>query len=163
MPPKKSRKPLKVIVAPSAYDSYFEVKAVPGKGNALYAKQALAPNTRIAYEGKIIDQKEYDRLLKLDQKDPPTQYMAYIIAGGRKGRYIDAHKRYPSSDAWIASKANEPDTGKTANMVMTGGLTPSLVTVRAIKKGEQLTVCYGSNYKRVGYRKGKCPRKPTWV
>ena len=88
--------------------------------------------------------------------------MAYIIAGGRKGRYIDAHWRYPGSDRWFASKVNVPDVGKTANMVMTGGMTPSLVTVRAIKVGEQLSVKYGSSYVR-SYKTGKAPRKPAWI
>ena len=163
MPPKsRSRKPAKIIIEPSSYDTYFDVKEIAGKGKGLFAKIAIPANTRIAYEGNIIDQKEYDRLLKLDKKDPDTQYMAYIIAGGRKSRYIDAHPRYEGSDRWFASKVNEPDVGETANMVMTGGLKPSLVTVRPIKVGEQLTVKYGSSYVR-SYKAGRAPRKPAWI
>ena len=164
MPPKtKVKKPIKQIIVPTAYDTFFEVKEVKGKGKGLYAKQALARNTRLLYDGVRIDQKEYNELLKLDKKDPKTQYVAYVIAGGRKGSYIDAHSKHPGSDRWYAGKMNEPDTGVTANMVMVGGINPSFVTVREIRKGEELTICYGSNYVRVGYRKGKCPRKPAWL
>jgi hypothetical protein len=162
MPP-KSRKPAKIIIEPTAYDTYFEVKEIAGKGKGLFTKIAIPANARIAYEGNVIDQKEYNRLLKLDKKEPAKQIMAYIIAGGRKSRYIDAHWRYEGSDRWYAAKVNEPDVGKTANMVMTGGMNPALVTVRAIKVGDQLTVKYGSSYVRVGYKAGRAPRKPAWV
>jgi hypothetical protein len=162
MPP-KAKKPVKLIIEPSAYNANFYVREIKGAGQGLFAKVPLARNTRILYEGLRIDQKQYDELLKHDKKDPSMQYMAYIIAGGRKGKYIDAHPRYPGSDMWYASKVNEPNKGETANMVMTGGVNPALVTVRDIKANEQLTVKYGSSYVRRGYKAGLAPRKPTWI
>lgn len=164
MPPKKKAiRPPRIDLDPQELGEWLEIKKVPGKGDGLYARQDLKRNTRFPYEGKEIDQKQYDKLTEKAHKHPSKAYLCYILGLGRKGRFIDAHPRYSGSDLWFASKANEPDQGETANMILLGGLIPSLVLIRDVQAGEALTYCYGSRFMRVGYKKGRCPPKPKWI
>ena len=141
----------------------LEVRAVEGKGEALFARVPLPRNTRIPYEGVRIDQAQYERLLAMERAEPAALHVAYVMAAGRAGAYIDAHPlRAPRDASRFAAKANEPDRGATANMLLLGGANPTLVTVRDVSAGAELTYRYGNTYARP-YKSGRGARRPRWL
>lgn len=167
MPPRakaKAKRPERVYII----DTVIEIPTADA-GIGLAADAPLAPNSRIVYEGVTIDEKRLTELKRMAKEDAKTQYLAYIMASGKKGTYIDAHPRHPGSAAWFAKRVNEPRPGTTANMVLVherpkgGQPRPVFVTVRDVKAGEELTCKYGSSYTRVGYKAGRAPKKPSWL
>ena len=109
MPPKKKApKPTKVYII----NDLLNVVPIANKGNELGVRTTvdLAPNSRPIYEGKTITQAEYDKLEKQSTKHPDKKLIAYIMASGNKGTYIDANPRYAGSADWIAGRVNEPAT-----------------------------------------------------
>src|SRR6185312_13518285 len=146
----------------------LRVTDVPGKGKGVIADTELPPNTRIRYKGKEINETTYDELVKQSHEDASVGYVNYIMAAG-KNKYLDAHPRHPGSDSWIAGRFNEPASKQKANMITVmeqGG--PTLVTVRKIKAGEELTFKYdGNDYVRMyngkKYKVGQKATRPNWL
>lgn len=158
----------RVYIGSSVAHSYLTIKALPGNhGNGLFALVALAANTRIEMVGLRISATQRNRLLQLGQEEKHRhQLAAYIVAAGRRDEFIDGHPRHEGSRTWYASRANEPDPHTTANMLLVMErapiVRPVLVTVRAVAAHEQLTVHYGTDYRR-SYRVGCRARRPVWL
>ena len=183
--PKKQKRvlPDRRFLLPEKVRNHWEYPAlrvvkIPTKGNedGVIALEDIKPNTILYYEGKRIDQDEFDELVeKLEAQEPDDQkYVSYILESGASGVYVDANPRYrPWSRTGhrgmdIGGKVNEPATGETENMLFSnvtdekGVKHPVLVAVRDIERGEELLVHYGSSYKRIGYKVGRRAKMPSW-
>ena len=91
MPPK--RKKAKGSPPPRKYltPDDLEIKEVADKGKGLFAKRDLPPNSRIYYEGKEINQEQFDKLVKQQLSGDPKKkdYVEYVMQGGKKGTFVD--------------------------------------------------------------------------
>lgn len=182
MPPKK--KPPITRINPDE----LEVVPIPGKNNELGIRTLvdLAPNSRLHYDGKRIGEAEYKRLEALNVVDASGKYTGYTLglgpdpSRGGEQRYVDPNPRYfeplthltdAQKDAlrkkWIGGRSNEPQPKEKANLLLRYETNNSrrreawLVTVRAVKAGEELTWHYGPSYQRT-YRVGQKATRPKW-
>jgi hypothetical protein len=125
------------------------------------ATEPMAKGSRFEYFGKTLDKAEFDELKKKG-KDIPHR-LAYVVQVS-KTKYIDAY--YEKADSiggrgkWIGAKVNEPEAGDRPNckLVVYRGK-PYVGAIRDILIGEELTMNYGSSYKRAGYSKSKKKEK----
>lgn len=137
-------------------DTYAYITSIKNKGLGVRAKIKIAKGKQVAvFPGWVIDGdtstyawNQYRLLsdgtvkedVSIDVADPNTQV-------------VD-----PQFAHYIGPRVNEPDAGKSPNLEVVYNFTKNPPTVeywsaRTIKKGEELTVCYGNSYEpfRHGY------------
>jgi len=135
------------------FPAFFHSGRKAGKG--LFATEDLEPGTIIGpYLGSIHGEKAHgDYVLR--------HWVADDSKIGQKVEYsIDGTPVVP--DLQVVSYTNEPDYAATANCSFVFGIIPGvdikplyLVVTSYIKTGYELTVGYGRNYLRDGYKPGK--------
>ena len=149
-------------------NSEVYVKKSEGKGDGLFAKVELQPNSRLFYLGKEINEETRNKYNEMTNKEGKEDYASYIMSSGRSGVFIDAHPRHKGSEDWIAGRINEPSPKTKANMILryekltNGKKHPVLVTVKKIPADTELTFKYGSDFKRP-YKVGQQALIPSWL
>lgn len=159
----------------------FEIKKVPNKHNiqGLFAKHRLEPNTQFPYYGRIINDKEYKKLLSERKAGNPIarKRLEYTsdCPGLKANCIVDASPTYQPTKQkvggrgkFIGAKVNEPAVGETENAWLTsirdkdGKIWPGLVIVTPVKAGQEILTHYGPDYYRI-YPVGKpTTKEPAW-
>ncbi len=127
-------------------ESSLEIKTslIPKSGNGVFAKNKLEADVIIgAYTGKFITEEEYNVLVKKDL----WQYIMWFkdCAKQTSGKYVGVDGREEGS---VATRINYAPA-KFQNVKFEKLCTPPYVlvrTLRAIEKGEELYIDYGSYY-----------------
>jgi hypothetical protein len=134
------------------------LRALPGKGLGLVARRALRAHTRVGvYGGRVYPGAAHRRLVASGAVT--GKYAIDFFAQGRGGKVEDDLIMEPGAgDAMdrrhanvLAAYVNEPGAGQVPNVVWVrnyGAGTMELWTTRAVRRGEELTACYGTGYAR---------------
>lgn len=131
------------------------------KGVKVLAREVLAPNTRFVYPGLRITQAEAETRSAVGQAQ-------YIVQTGMKDNLIDGNPELGFHNT-IANHINEPDEGKQANAVLMkekigiNAYRAVVVLTTTVQPDDEITVHYGNEYKRVGYKVGRRARIPKWL
>jgi hypothetical protein len=121
------------------------------------ATEPFPKGSRFEYFGEKLDQMHFEDLVQKEQKLQTPNRLASIVKIN-KDLYLDAYHSLP---AYVAKKGkylggcvNEPDKGQKANCKLTVHHGHAyIVALRDILVGEELTMNYGTSYKRAGYSK----------
>lgn len=148
--------------------SSLQVVNFEGKGRGIVARVDLPANARLIYQGKEINKKRFSKLNERE-KGGEVGVASYIGFTGRSNVWMDANPRLKgyNQDLYIAGLINEPAPGEVANSVLVNGRVngvPHLlfVTVKPIPRGTELTIKYGSTYRRA-YQVGEAAKRPKWL
>lgn len=149
-------RPLSANMA-AAVSKYATLVTIPGKGQGLVAARDIPHRSVVgAYAGLVFPEKEYDRFLARGGTTGKYAIEFFKVLGGkvRDGYVMDpggpADRMLPQYRNVVAAYVNEPDSGL-PNCVWTRVVPLKRVVLkalRAIKKGEELTVCYAHDYPR---------------
>lgn len=125
----------------------LKVKRRKDGERGLFATHKLAAKTLIPFLGRRIS---YETCMK--GKD-----WKYVMQESRDV-YLNGDPRFDMENLFIASFVNEPPVRKVANakcMRVKGHQGLFLMLVQDVSRGTEITLYYGSSYKRKGYRCGK--------
>eukprot|EP00455_Lapot_gusevi_P038328 TRINITY_DN4294_c0_g1_i9.p1 TRINITY_DN4294_c0_g1~~TRINITY_DN4294_c0_g1_i9.p1 ORF type:complete len:174 (-),score=55.42 TRINITY_DN4294_c0_g1_i9:455-919(-) len=115
--------------------SVVKPSLIEGAGMGLFAGMDLPADTIVMYyEGVVLSEEQYERLAAADD----TEYVLYIW---NRGVYVDG--KDPNTSQFKTRFLNHSCAPK-ANLKW--GDDGALVTLRPIKKGEEMYVDYGSDY-----------------
>lgn len=136
----------------------FRLRRVPGKGTGVVAARALPAWTLVGpYPGLAYPEDEHARLVAAGAADyeyavefwdsrPGGRVRETMVLDPRvRGRFLAA---MPTG---VTPFVNEPGAGQSANAVWVWNLARHRVelwTDRAVRPGEEVTVCYGADYAR---------------
>ncbi len=148
--------------------SKVSLQRVPNKGMGLVAKRALPANTVVGvYGGKVYTADAHERLTSLGITTGKYAIDFYKLGPDRRARegYImdpgAGDRMHPTHARVLAAYINEPAMGQTPNCVWVRNYetnTMEVRTTRAVRRGEELTTCYGDQYPRK--YKTPCTRSP---
>ena len=140
--------------------SKVKLATLPGKGLGLVARRDLPAHTRVGvYGGKVYSTAAHRRL----SKDGATtgKYAVDFFQRGpdnqpKEGFTLEpgaGDGMHPTHANVLAAFINEPGRGQTPNVLWVRNYgTPrerlELWTSRRVRRGEELTACYGSGYPR---------------
>jgi hypothetical protein len=159
-------RPLSAKMA-AAVAKYAKLVDIPGKGKGLVAARDIPRRSVVgAYAGLVFPEKEYDRFLAQGGTTGKYAIEFFKVVGGKvkDGFVMDPggpnDKMLPQYKNVVAAYVNEPDAGL-PNCVWTRVVPLKRVVLkalRAIKKGEELSVCYAHDYPRKYKTPCKSPR-----
>lgn len=138
--------------------SKVALRHISGKGLGLVARRALPAHTRIGvYGGKVYSASEHEQLTGSGATTGKYAIDFYKRSrdGKPRGGYImDPGVRnimHPTHANVLAAFINEPASHQVPNVVWVRNYesdTMELWTTRAVRAGEEVTVCYGADYPR---------------
>ena len=144
------------------------LKRIPNKGLGLVARRAMPANTRIGvYAGKVFTAAAHQRLADLGVTT--GKYSVDFFRRGPKGAVRDGYvmdpgvgdSMHPTHSNVLAAFINEPAADQVPNTLWVRNYdrdTMELWTSRPVRRGEELTACYGPDYNRK--YKTPCTAKP---
>jgi hypothetical protein len=121
------------------------------------ATEPLMKGSRFEYFGKELNLEQFEDLKKIEKKKQTPNRLASIVHIN-KDKFLDAYHSDPFSvgmkGKYLGGCVNEPDKGTEPNCQLTIYRGHAyIVANRDILVGEELTMNYGTSYKRVGYSK----------
>ena len=161
------QKPELVLLDASTDSKDLELKPTKNKGQGVFAKRKIPPNSRLAYGGVVISKQEKAYLFRLALKDQQSTAALYITETGIKDEYEDANPaRKENLENIYGGRINEPDVDERANCLLTtdtlsGKSRAVFISIEEIPEGHELTAHYGTEYQR-SYEVGKPATEPSW-
>ncbi len=138
--------------------SKVALRHITGKGLGLVARRALPAHTRIGvYGGKVYSSSEHEQLTGSGATTGKYAIEFYKRSsnGRARGGYIMdpgvGNVMHPTHANVLAAFINEPAVDQVPNVVWVRNYTTNtmeLWTTRAVRAGEEVTVCYGDEYPR---------------
>ena len=151
--------------------SKVSLRHIAGKGLGLVARRALPAHTRIGvYGGKVYTGKEHEHLTGSGATTGKYAIDFYKRSrdGKARGGYIMdpgvGNVMHPTHSNVLAAFINEPASDQVPNVVWVRNYTSNtmeLWTTRAVRAGDEVTVCYGTDYPRK--YKTPCTSQPGFL
>lgn len=147
--------------------SKVSLARLDGKGWGLVARKRLPSHTPIGtYAGQVYRAADYHRAFTAAQ----AKYAIDFFVRGPRGRVDTGYIMDPSSQIRrkranvLAAFINEPTVGQRPNVVWVRNYesgTMQLWTMRPVRRGEEVSTCYGPGYART--YKTPCTRSPQYM
>lgn len=147
----------------------MSLRTIPGKGLGLVARRDLPAHTIIGmYAGQVYRSQDHQRLVKNGLADAKytIDFFKHMPDGRVDAGYImdPANEMKKKHSNVLAAFINEPSDRQRPNVVWVRNYdsnTMQLWTMRPVKKGEELTACYGAEYPR--RYTTSCTRRPQFL
>lgn len=139
------------------------VKKVKGKGLGVVARKDIPAHTLLGpYPGKRYTSEEHQRRKRagVATDEYATDFWTAPVGEDISEDFVldpmDRDVLQPEYE-FVTPYVNEPGVGQAPNMVWVWNFPRyrlEMWTSRPVRKGEELTICYGAAYRRRGYRTG---------